>query len=354
MDSKSLQHIPIDPSNRKPLLRHVPSPAETEKPPKLPVKETHTHPWGPTGNGDGSVYFIGTATTVIEWAGVRILTDPNFLHLGDHVHLGPGVTAQRQTNPAVDLEQLPGLDCILLSHFHEDHFDKKVGRALGREVPILTTPHAEKCLTGAGVEGGPFRAVTSLDPFESAMLEVSGPDAKRRPVFKVTGMPGKHVPPGPLAVANDLLSAVPPTNGWLLELGHSKNSEPQPRDVNTGFRIYISGDTLYIEDLLKDIPEWLKGEKIDLMLVHLGGTTIPGPKAPLVMVTMDAKQGVKLIKLMDPDMTVPIHYDDYDAFLSPLEDFKKEVGKAGLQDKVAYLDRGDQYRFSVKTEGSST
>ncbi|KAG6362466.1 hypothetical protein INS49_010696 [Diaporthe citri] len=348
MDSKPLLHIPIDPSNRRTLLRHAPEPAETEKPPRLPVKETRAHPSGTRGSEDGSIYFIGTATTVIEWAGVRILTDPNFLHAGDHVHLGPGVTAQRRTNPAVDLEQLPGLDCILLSHFHEDHFDKKVERALGRDVPILTTPHAQKCLTDAGIEGGPFQAVTALDHFESAMLEVTGPDAQRRPVFKVTGTPGKHVAPGPLAVANDLLGAVPPTNGWLLELGHSKDGEPQPRDVNTDFRVYISGDTLYIDDLVKDTLQWLQGQQIDLMLVHLGGTTIPGSKAPLVMVTMDAMQGVKMMKAMDPTVTVPIHYDDYDVFLSPLEDFKKEVQEAGLQDKVVYLDRGDQYRFSMR------
>ena len=353
MDSKPLQHIPIDPSNRRTLLRHAPTPAETEQPPRLPVKETRGHPSGPTGNEDGSIYFIGTATTVIEWAGMRILTDPNFLHAGDHVHLGPGVTAQRRTNPAVDLEQLPGLDCILLSHFHEDHFDKKVEKVLGRDVPIITTPHAEKCLTDAGIEGGPFQAVTALDHFESAMLEVTGSDAQRRPVFKVTGMPGKHVPPGPLALANGILGAVPPTNGWLLELGHSKDGEPQPRDVSTGFRIYISGDTLYIDDLFKDVAKWLEGQQIDLMLVHLGGTTIPGPKAPLVMVTMDAKQGVKMMKLMDPEVTIPIHYDDYDVFLSPLEDFQKEVQQAGLQDKVVYLDRGDQYRFSVRNDSHS-
>lgn len=38
---------------------------------------------------------------------------------GDHVHLGPGVTAQRKTNPAVSMDELPSIDAILLSHFHE-------------------------------------------------------------------------------------------------------------------------------------------------------------------------------------------------------------------------------------------
>ena len=39
---------------------------------------------------------------------------------------------------------------------------------------------------------------------------------------------------------------------------------------------------------------------------------------------------------------------DYDVFLSPLEDFKAEVEKAGLQEKTVYLDRGDEFRFEVR------
>lgn len=32
---------------------------------------------------------------------------------------------------------------------------------------------------------------------------------------------------------------------------------------------------------------------------------------PLLMVTMDAKQGLQLVHLIHPDVTIPIHYDDY-------------------------------------------
>ncbi|KAI4244115.1 MAG: hypothetical protein L6R40_003099 [Gallowayella cf. fulva] len=63
---------------------------------------------------------------------------------------------------------------------------------------------------------------------------------------------------------------------------------------------------------------------------------------------MDAEQGLGLVKLIDPDLTIPIHYDDYDVFLSPLDDFKKKMEEAGLQDKVVYLDRKDKYQFKVK------
>jgi L-ascorbate metabolism protein UlaG (beta-lactamase superfamily) len=84
------------------------------------------------------------------------------------------------------------------------------------------------------------------------------------------------------------------------------------------------------------------------MLIHLGGTTIPSPSVPLLMVTMDAKQGVQLMQLVKPDVTIPIHFDDYDVFLSPLEDFKTAVREAGLEGGVVYLDRGDEYRFEVR------
>ena len=45
------------------------------------------------------------------------------------------------------------------------------------------------------------------------------------------------------------------------------------------------------------------------MLAHLGGTTIPSPSVPLLMVTMDAKQGLGLVRLINPDLTIPIHYE---------------------------------------------
>ncbi|CAC9887297.1 unnamed protein product [Aureobasidium pullulans] len=94
-------------------------------------------------------------------------------------------------------------------------------------------------------------------------------------------------------------------------------------------------------DELKEIPERYKGQNIDLMLIHLGGTTIPSPKLPMLMVTMDAKQGIELVRLINPDLTIPIHYD-------PLDDFKKQMEEAGLSQKVVYLDRKDQYKFAVQ------
>lgn len=341
--------VNVDPENPPALLK---SRYQREASGKgLQPKKSHSHPRREGGDENASVFFIGTATTVIEWEGIRILTDPNFLHSGDHVHLGPGVTGTRQTNPAVDLHELPPIHTVLLSHYHEDHFDKKVEDSLNRAFPIITTKHGMECLTSSA-KSEPFKNVQDLDPFESLNMQIKKPghdEDAEIPTVKVTAMPGKHVPPGPLSIANDLLQAVPPTNGWVLELGRSDpvSSDGGEGNVKTGYRIYITGDTLFVDDL-KKIPEWLQNEKIDLMLIHLGGTTIPGPSLPLLMVTMDAKQGMQVQNLIDPDVAVPIHYDDYDVFMSPLDDFKKEVSTSGLEDRVVYLNRGEEYRFTVE------
>lgn len=79
--------------------------------------------------GTGSIQFIGTATVLIRYQGVTILTDPNFLHKGEHVHLGYGLRSKRLTDPALELSQLPPINLVVLSHFHEDHFDPPGARA---------------------------------------------------------------------------------------------------------------------------------------------------------------------------------------------------------------------------------
>lgn len=330
--------ITIDPSHKQAPTRGGPSSSVKEHLPPAKASKSHptqraTPPTTATDN-NGKLFFVGTATTILEWQGIRLMTDPNFLHAGDHVHLGPGVTGTRQTNPAVDLHDLPHIDLVLLSHYHADHFDQEVEASLRRDLPIITTPHAHAHLTSKG-NGESFTAVHALDAWEDMFVNIipntdattstsqsEGPPTSistspsprsQRPCLHVMGMPGKHVGDGLLSKANDILGAVPPTNGWILELGYAVLSSDAAADAEAfhcGYRIYISGDTLYVKDLEK-IPELYThaGKLIDLMLIHLGGTTIPGPHMPLLMVTMDAKQGVQLVKLVRPGVTIPIHYE---------------------------------------------
>ncbi|KAE8420107.1 beta-lactamase-like protein [Aspergillus pseudocaelatus] len=336
-----MHHLTVDLRDTEAPTRDAPGDVPSSLP---PAKDSKQHP-RQGGDENASVYFIGTATTIIEWEGLRVMTDPNFLHAGDHVHLGPGVSSARRTNPAVDLHELPRVDVVLLSHYHGDHFDQKVESSLRRNLPIITTPHAKSTLTSKGEDS--FTEVYDLEPFQEAIIDITGNTSKKQARMRVTGMPGKHVPTGVIEKLNDLVSAIPPTNGWMVELGYSDGSSTT--DLTVGYRIYISGDTLLVDDL-KEIPRRYGDQKIDLMLAHLGGTTVPSPAlGPLaMMVTMDAKQGVQLMQLIRPDVTIPVHYDDYEVFASSLEDFRKQVEEAGLGSGVVYLDRGEEYRFRVR------
>ena len=262
----------------------------------------------------GSVFFVGTATVVISYAGFKILTDPNFLHAGDHVHLGYGLTSERLTEPAIEMEDLPDLDFVLLSHLHGDHFDRVAEAKLEKTLPIVTTGHAAHYLEGKG-----FRPPISLDTWGGVTMR------KGEAWVRVTAMPGTHAP-GPLR------KILPPVMGSMLEFGEEGEEEAR-------LRMYISGDTLVYE-ALEEIPE--RYPEIDLALLHLGGTRVLG-----IMVTMDAEQGVEAMRIIDPKAAIPIHYNDYTVFKSPLEDFKRAVNDAGLGDRVYYLAHGETHEFEV-------
>lgn len=265
----------------------------------------------------GSLFFIGTATVLLRYAGFTVLTDPNFLHQGQHVHLGYGVRSQRLTNPALKLDELPPIDLVVLSHLHEDHFDRVVARSMRKSIPIVTTPQAAKVLRKKG-----FRSLYPLGTWDTFLFE----KGKRR--LRITSLPAKH---GPGVVARLL----PPVMGSMLEFEQETNQ--------VRWRLYISGDTLYYEHL-KEIPR--RYPAIDLALLHLGGTRIFG-----ILLTMDGKQGVETLKLMGPSQALPLHFNDYTVFKSPLEDFQRAVRDAGLQERVRYLQHGETYTFNVFGRG---
>lgn len=98
----------------------------------------------------GRITFIGNATVLLEWGDLRILTDPNFIHRHEQVSVAPGVNTTRQHDPAMEIEDLPPLDLVVLSHFHGDHFDQVAERELDRSLPIITTHEASRELEQRG------------------------------------------------------------------------------------------------------------------------------------------------------------------------------------------------------------
>ena len=142
-------------------------------------------------------------------------------------------------------------------------------------------------------------------------------------MLRVVSLPGRHAP-GALA------RFFPPVMGSLLEIT-SPDAPP--------LRLYLSGDTL-VHDDLREIA--VRHPNLDLGVLHLGGTKVFG-----LLLTMDGRQGVDLLELLQPQHAVPVHYDDYPVFRSPLSDFLAEVDRRRPPSRVVTVGRGETLPLPV-------
>ncbi|MEV6759149.1 MBL fold metallo-hydrolase [Streptomyces sp. NPDC051105] len=259
------------------------------------------------------LHFIGTATVLLRFGDLVLLTDPNFLHRGERAHLGYGLTSRRLTEPALQPAQLPTLDGVVLSHLHGDHWDRRARRRLDRSVPIVTTRHAARHLrTWQG-----FDHAGGLRTWESCTIHGS------RSQVRVTALPAVH------SVRPVLRGLLPPVMGSMLEFGR--------RDGPVGLRLYVSGDTLVydgLDEIVRRFP------RADLAVLHLGGTRLPGG----FVVTMDGARGAELVRRLGVPLALPVHYDDYGVFRSPLDDFFMEAERLGLGERLVRCGRGQHAR----------
>lgn len=92
-----------------------------------------------------------------------------------------------------------------------DHFDQKVEASLRRDIPIITTPHGRVQLTNKGSDS--FTNVSPLNAFETCLVEIGGTGGPKRPLLRITGMPGKHVPSNAIVgLLNKMANAVSTTH----------------------------------------------------------------------------------------------------------------------------------------------
>lgn len=257
-----------------------------------------------------SLTFVGTATTILRLGSFTVLTDPNFLHKGQRAYLGKGLWSRRLTEPALGPDRLPTLDAVVLSHLHGDHFDRVARHGLSRDQPVLTTPAAARRLGqwGFSAEG--------LEPWQR--VELNKGDER----LSIEAVPAIH--------ARGLMGRLlPPVIGTILE--HRVGEDVRQR-------LYLSGDTLtgdHVDEIATRHPD------IDTAVVHLGGTRVL-----LHTVTMDDVQGVDFLRRLTPKRAVPVHYDDYRVFRSPLHAFLDRFATAGLTTDVRQVRRGEELELA--------
>lgn len=91
------------------------------------------------------ITYIGHATLLLEMAGVRVLTDPNF-------EPKLGRLLARVSAPGLAIDALPTLDALLLTHAHADHLSFSSLDRLPHDIPLYAPPPVAQWLVRKGYQ----------------------------------------------------------------------------------------------------------------------------------------------------------------------------------------------------------
>jgi L-ascorbate metabolism protein UlaG (beta-lactamase superfamily) len=246
------------------------------------------------------IIYIGGPTALIEFAGLRFLTDRTFDPSGTE-YPTPAYTLQKTQSPAVALSDLGQIDAVLLSHdHHSDNLDH-AGRNAVSNSPVTYTTRAGAERLGGGAVG--------LQPWES--VELDAPDGRR---IRITATPGRHGP-----VNGDR----GPVIGFVLaELGSS------------GPVVYVSGDTVWYDG----VEEVGRRFDVGVALLNLGAAkvSVAGPD-PL---TFTAAEALQLAHAWPRTRIVPLHFEGWAHFSEGQSEVRAVFGAAGLSARLAWLPYG--------------
>ncbi len=244
------------------------------------------------------VRVLGGPTTLIEYAGLRLLTDPTFDEPQTYENGGLPLT---KTAPSpVQPDQVVPVDAVLLSHDeHPDNLDLS-GRAFLAQAPIvLTTPSGSTRL--ADQLGDKVRG---LAPWSTH--ELTAPDGT---TVTVTGLPAQHGPDGSLPVVGEVV-------GFLL----TANGHPT---------VYVSGDNASL-DVVHEIAN--RVGKVDTAVIHAGAVRTPLFDGALL--TVDSALAAEAAQILDASHVVGAHTDSWAHFTETREQLEAAFQAAGIGERL--------------------
>ncbi len=231
------------------------------------------------------IQLIRNATMKITYAGRTLLTDP-MLAPKDAYKPFAGIAR----NPTIELplqieEILGGIEGIVVSHDHPDHFDKAAEEALPKGIPVFCQPGDEERLTEAG-----FRKVISIE--ESSTWED----------ITITRTNGRHG-------SGKVLDFIGKVSGFVFEA----DGEPV---------VYWVGDSIWCDPVKKTIQDF----KPDIIITHSGGAKLPGFET----IIMDAEQTLATVNASAKAVVVAIHLEALDHCSVSREQLRKIADKADI------------------------
>jgi L-ascorbate metabolism protein UlaG (beta-lactamase superfamily) len=241
---------------------------------------------------------IGGPTVLIEYDGLRLLTDPTFDPPGEYQGPHSPVKHVKTEGPAFPIEQVGPLDAILLSHDH--HFDNldNSGRTLLDRVDVTFT-------TTSGAERLGGHAV-GLAPFETRSFK-----GRSGQTLYVTATPARH---GPVGVdAGDVV-------GFALGV-------EEPGDL-----MYITGDTLWFEGTAQVAARF--SPKV---VVLYTGAAEPRGRYHMTMGSEDALEAAAAF----PDATlVAVHNEGWGHLRESQDQLADVFAKFSLAHRLTRFDKG--------------
>jgi len=245
------------------------------------------------------VTVFGGPTALIEYVGLRMLTDPTFDAPGDY-ELGLGLVLTKTAPSATSAEAVGQVDVVLLSHDqHPDNLDNS-GRAYLQDVPVvLTTPSSAERL--AGELGDKVRG---LAPWQATQLQ-----GANGATVTITSLPAQHGPQG-----------CEPTTGEVV--GFLLQAEGQPT-------VYVSGDNASV-DVVKGIAERIG--TVDVAVIFAGAartTFLDG-----ALVTVDGELAAEVAQVFGASQVVGAHTDSWTHLTETRTQLNEAFAAAGLADRL--------------------
>lgn len=233
-----------------------------------------------------TITYIGGPTAILEYAGLRIVTDPTFDDPQTYVE--PGETTLVKTGgPAISRAELGPVDLVLLSHhLHRDNLDFEGLELIATGVSTLSTRAAADDLFGGSVVG--------YDSWEEQSI---GP-------VTITAVPALHGPPG----SEPLVGTV---TGFVLEAP----GEPT---------VYVSGDNASLP-LVRQIAD--RFPDIDIALLFAGAARVAGIEGALTLTSTDA---AKAAAFLGASRVVGLHTEDWEHFSESREQLEEAFSGTGL------------------------
>lgn len=245
------------------------------------------------------VEYIGGPTAVIEFCGLRFLTDPTLDHGPAEYVTGP-VTLKKLAGPRISADDLGHIDYVLLSHDqHSDNLDRIGRQFLSRAGKVLTTRDGAERLQGHAVGFVPWQTITVPTPDGGSLL--------------LTAAPARHGPFGCEARSGPVIGFA------LRRAGDPRNST-----------LYVSGDTVWYEGVA-EVAKWFR---VTTAVLNMGAALVEaaGP-APL---TMTADDAIQLARAMPEAEIVPLHFEGWAHFTEPKEVIDQAFRAAGLQQRLRW------------------